>query len=227
MRDSTSIPHCRHTLGGLLWCLGVSSRPWPISPPVLTAPRSHLTASSLVSSGKLVAPYSSSALPPARNTRRCTYCIFGGEPASHGVWSAFTPTHSSSPQFSPRWLRSFHGRLTVRFNLPWVDHSASGSLDMATHSPIRLAFPLRLAPHGNLATIANSQLILKSTLSPWSEDLGAPTAVMHHLVFSTFPLPSHCKPLWCGNWTSNVNVKHFLHCGYTLSTVRSCITDIT
>ena len=81
---------------------------------------------------------------------------FRGEPAITEFDWPFTPTHSSSPQFSPRWVRA-STKSYLRFTLAMGRSLRFGSWTCDSIALFRLAFATA-TPHGLTSPhIANSQ----------------------------------------------------------------------
>jgi hypothetical protein len=121
-------------------------------PHSLTAALSLTGIRSLADFGKLVGPLDHPvALPPARNTRRCTYMHFGENQLSPSL-IGLSPLPTAHPlSFQPKWVRS-STRSYPRFNLAMGRSLGFGSRACDYFALLRLAFATATPLRVNLAT---------------------------------------------------------------------------
>jgi hypothetical protein len=121
-------------------------------PHSLTAALSLTGIRSLADFGKLVGPLDHPvALPPARNTRRCTYMHFGENQLSPSL-IGLSPLPTAHPlHFQLKWVRS-STRSYPRFNLAMGRSLGFGSRSCDSLALLRLAFATATPLRVNLAT---------------------------------------------------------------------------
>jgi hypothetical protein len=172
----------------VFWVVSLSTT--ELIPRSLTAALSLTGIRSLADFGKLVSPLGHPvALPPARNTRRCTYMHFGENQLSRSLIGLSPLPTAHPPGFQPWWVRS-STRSYPRFNLAMGRSLRFGSRACDSLALFRLAFATA-TPHGLTSPhTTNSQAhSSKGTLSRPHKCGDAPTAC-RRAVSGSISLPS-------------------------------------
>ena len=149
----------------MVWAVSLSTT--ELIPRSLTPALSLTGIRSLANVSNLVGPISHPvALPPVRNTQRCTYMHFGENQLSRSLIGLSPLPTGHPPSFQPRWVRS-STRSYPRFNLPMGRSLRFGSRPSDSFALLRLAFATA-SPHGLTSPLStNSQAhSSKGTLSP-------------------------------------------------------------
>jgi hypothetical protein len=173
----------------VVWAVSLSTT--ELIPRSLTAALSLTGIRSLADFGKLVGPLDHPvALPPVRNTRRCTYMHFGENQLSRSLIGLSPLPTAHPPGFQPWWVRS-STRSYPRFNLAMGRSLRFGSRSRDSFALFRLAFATA-TPHGltlprNANSQAHSSKGTRSRLCSGHSD--APTAC-RRAVSGTISLPS-------------------------------------
>ena len=113
--------------------------------------------------------------------------LFRGEPAITEFGKPFTPTHSSSEDFSTYNWFGPPSRVTETSSWPWVAHSASGP-PQATYSRISHSLSLRLHRVNDLTsppTVSRGLIMQKACGHPAS----GTTTVCRHMISGSISLP--------------------------------------
>src|SRR5690606_6585487 len=181
------------TLAGGLGCSPLDSGAYP---PLSDSRASTAGIRSLNGFGNLVGPLARSVLylRPFPHPRLALK-LFRGEPAITGFDWLFTPTHSSSQDFSTStWFGPPLG-VNPASPWPWVDHPASGR-HSGTPRPIRTRFRCGSGPEAlNLAPPCHSPVrSTKSTPSPRLAAWGSDCLSAHGFRFYFTPLPGCFSP---------------------------------
>ncbi len=144
----------------------------------LTAALSLTGIRSLADFGKLVSPLGHPvALPPARNTRRCTYMHFGENQLSRSLIGLSPLPTAHPPGFQPWWVRS-STRSYPRFNLAMGRSLRFGSRACDSLALFRLAFATA-TPHGltsphttNSQAHSSKGTLSRPQINPWRRSNG-------------------------------------------------------
>src|ERR671938_387905 len=172
----------------MVWAVSLSTT--ELIPRSLTAALSLTGIRSLADFGKLVGPLDHPvALPPARNTQRCTYMHFGENQLSRSLIGLSPLPTAHPPGFQPWWVRS-STRSYPRFTLAMGRSLGFGSRARDSNALFGLAFATA-TPHGLTSPrTTNSQAhSSKGTQSPRSEDLR-----LSRLVGTRFQVLFHSPP---------------------------------
>src|SRR5918912_364487 len=149
----------------MVWAVSLSTT--ELIPRSLTAALSLTGIRSLADFGKLVGPLGHPvALPPARNTRRCTYMHFGENQLSRSLIGLSPLTTGHPPPFQ-RWSVRPSTRSYPRFSLPMARSPRFGSRTCDSNALFRLAFATATPPGLTSPHATNSQAhSSKGTPSP-------------------------------------------------------------
>jgi hypothetical protein len=175
----------------VIWAVSLSTM--ELIPHSLTAAFSLTGIRSLADFSKLVGPLGHPvALPPARNTRRCTEMHFGENQLSRSLIGLSPLPTGHPPGFQPWWVRA-STRSYPRFTLPMGRSLRFGSTACDSTALLGLAFATA-SPHGLTSphTITR-RLILQKARSHFTHNpersCNAPTAC-RHTVSGTISPPS-------------------------------------
>ena len=149
----------------MIWAVSLSTT--ELIPRSLTAALSLTGIRSLADVSNLVGPIGHPvALPPARNTQRCTYMHFGENQLSRSLIGLSPLSTGHPPGFQPWWVRS-STRSYPRFNLPMDRSLRFGSRARNCIALFGLAFATA-SPHGltSLRTTNSQAHSSKGTPSP-------------------------------------------------------------